>query len=363
MKLLGIIAVGSLLAVTSINACAMEAASLKCEYRVNPLGVDSVKPRLSWVLEAPGRGVMQSAYQVMVSSSLEKLAKDEADLWDSNKVESDQSTHVEYAGKPLTSRAVCHWKVRTWDQDDKPGEWSKPALWTVGLLDKSDWQGKWIGKDEKPVEIVQLLPAAKWIWYPRGSPAEAAPSETIYFRRTFDVATDRKIKRAVAQVAGDNSYEFYANGLKVTQGGSFVSAANLDVTSFLTPGKNLLAAAGINGGSPDNPASFIATVKIEYETGEPQTIITDGEWVVTDQAIPGWELPEYQDTGWVKAMVTAEFGKGPWGEPKAMESDRRLPARMLRKDFKAAKEIKRATAYVCGLGLFELYVNGGSTLR
>jgi alpha-L-rhamnosidase len=123
-----------LLAVVAMLSCippatAANLTNLRCEYRDNPLGIDAAKPRLSWVIGDPiseisdlksqiPRGQKQSAYQVLVASPPELLAKDQGDLWDSKKVASDQSIQVEYAGKPLESRQVCHWKVRVWLKND-----------------------------------------------------------------------------------------------------------------------------------------------------------------------------------------------------------------------------------------------------
>ena len=86
-----------------------------CEYATNPLGIDTAQPRLSWVLGSNRRGVMQKAYQVLVASSPERLAADAGDLWDSGRVQSDESVNVEYQGKKLSSRQTCFWKVRVWD--------------------------------------------------------------------------------------------------------------------------------------------------------------------------------------------------------------------------------------------------------
>jgi alpha-L-rhamnosidase len=121
-------------------AATLNAENLRCEYLKDPLGIDVTQPRLSWELradEAPRstrgensgtgvqpaampRGVEQRAYQVLVASSPELLKAGRGDLWDSGKAESDQSVHVEYAGKPLGSRQGCWWKVRVWGQDKKP---------------------------------------------------------------------------------------------------------------------------------------------------------------------------------------------------------------------------------------------------
>jgi len=118
---------------------------LRCEYLRDPLGINVVKPRLEWILESGGRGQKQTAYQVLVAGSAERLNIGQADLWDSGKVKSDQSIHVVYSGKALTSQMRCYWKVRVWDKNGKPTSWSKPAMWSMGLLTESDWQADWIG--------------------------------------------------------------------------------------------------------------------------------------------------------------------------------------------------------------------------
>src|SRR5579862_6300440 len=81
---------------------ALHPATLRCEYRTNPLGIDAAALRLSWTLEAKLRGQMQIAYQVLVASSPGPLERDKGDLWDSGKVASDRSVQVAYGGKPLT---------------------------------------------------------------------------------------------------------------------------------------------------------------------------------------------------------------------------------------------------------------------
>ena len=121
---------------------------LRCEYMENPLGIDVLKPRLSWQLKALNstqRGQKQSAYQVLVASNLENLKLNQGDFWDSGQKLSDQTLHIEYAGKVLSSQVRCFWKVRVWDQDSKASSWSEPAFWSMGLLDRKDWGAKWIG--------------------------------------------------------------------------------------------------------------------------------------------------------------------------------------------------------------------------
>jgi alpha-L-rhamnosidase len=133
-------------------AAAADLTNLRCEYLTAPLGMDVEKPRLSWVLEErdmkpEARYQKQTAYQILVASTPELLAKDQGDLWDSGKVASDQSAQIEYAGKALASRQQCFWKVGVWL--DSPAAkskatWSQPAMWEMGLLKAGDWMAKWI---------------------------------------------------------------------------------------------------------------------------------------------------------------------------------------------------------------------------
>jgi alpha-L-rhamnosidase len=133
---------------TNVAQAAAVPTDLRCEYRKEPLGMDNPRPRLSWIL--PLSLKRQTGYQVLVASSDAVLAKDSGDLWDSGKVESDQSVGVEYAGQPLCSHARCEWKVRVWDTDGKPSSWSAPARWTMGILRPEDWQAQWISTEIAP---------------------------------------------------------------------------------------------------------------------------------------------------------------------------------------------------------------------
>src|SRR5690349_18598004 len=89
-------------------------ANLRCEYAVNPLGVDSPTPRLFWTVESPERGQKQTAYQILVASSPDRLRQDQGDLWDSGKVASAETIQIPYAGQPLKSSQAVFWKVRVW---------------------------------------------------------------------------------------------------------------------------------------------------------------------------------------------------------------------------------------------------------
>src|SRR5687767_12547981 len=88
---------------------------LTTEYRANPLGIDITAPRLGWQMQTDRPGARQTAYQIRAASDPQQLSTGSADLWDSGKVESDQSIHVVYAGQPLQSRQRVYWAVTVWD--------------------------------------------------------------------------------------------------------------------------------------------------------------------------------------------------------------------------------------------------------
>src|SRR5215210_7718011 len=76
---------------------ALRISNLQCEMLNNPKGIDATKPRFSWQAAVEERGMKQTAYQVIVASSLSKLANNDGDLWNSGKLSSDQSIQVTYA--------------------------------------------------------------------------------------------------------------------------------------------------------------------------------------------------------------------------------------------------------------------------
>src|SRR5215217_4268296 len=89
---------------------------LRCEYKVNPV-TDQKSPRLSWQLQSSENNQFQAAYQILVASSAEKLTEEKADLWNTGKTAGRATYQIEYKGKPLASRNVCYWKVRSWDKN------------------------------------------------------------------------------------------------------------------------------------------------------------------------------------------------------------------------------------------------------
>ena len=139
-----------------ICPAAVTIKNLRCEYLTNPLGIDAGSPRLSWILSSNQRGEKQTAYRILVASSPDLLNFDTGDLWDSGKLDSDETCQIAYAGRTLTSRESCFWTVRAWDRDGKPVPWSTVGHWQMGLLKPADWSATWIAP--KPPTLAMSVP-------------------------------------------------------------------------------------------------------------------------------------------------------------------------------------------------------------
>jgi alpha-L-rhamnosidase len=335
---------------------AVSIGELRCEHLQNPQGIDAAQPRLSWMLQTSQRDVKQSAYQILVASSAAKLKSGATDLWDSGKISSDDSILVPYAGKPLAARTECFWKVRVWDENGKISDWSKPAFWTMGILNLEDWRAQWIGQDG--VDVTNDFTGTSWIWFPEGEPQIAAPIETNYFRRVVTIPAGRKIKQAIFEYTGDNECRGWIDQFDLGARNNFKTVKWQDITTRLEPGKTyLFGLIGRNEGDAPNPAGVIGLLKIEFTEGEPLVIQTDDKWKVSKDFADGWNTVGFDDSKWVAAKILGPAGMEPWGETRVPES-RRQPARYLRKEFSVDKKIARATVSFCGLGLSELYLNG-----
>src|SRR5450756_79281 len=105
----------SLTAVASVQP-----VELRCESAVNPLGVDSASPRLSWQMRSDEPGQRQTAYRVLAASSSAMLNLDRGDLWDSAKIASADSINLTWKGKALASSQQVFWKIQLWDRKDRP---------------------------------------------------------------------------------------------------------------------------------------------------------------------------------------------------------------------------------------------------
>lgn len=215
-----------LVPLTGCDATHVKVIDLRCEYRETPLGIDNTAPRFSWKIldHQKTRGQKQTAFQILVSSSIGELKRDHGDMWDSGITETAQSVNNVYAGKALTSNQECFWKVRVWDMDGKSSDWSEPARFSTGLLKKSDWKGEWILKED------QLKTDHNW------------------YRKNFEL--DDKAHSAFLYLGSFGYHEVFVNGKKITDNvlnpvSSYMKKRipylTYDIRDFLEKGDNVIA--------------------------------------------------------------------------------------------------------------------------
>jgi alpha-L-rhamnosidase len=266
--------------------------NLRCEYLVNPMGIDIAEPRFFWTPEHTERGEVQTAYQVLVSTMPDV---ETGDVWDSGKVRSSRTAQIDFSGIDLQSRKTYFWKVCYWDSQGKLSDYSTIALFETGFLDPEEWEAKWISNQNQ-------------------------------LRKEFELIG--KVKRARAYVSGLGYYELRINGKKVGQNvldpgwttyDKRILYSTYDISGFLRPGNNTIGA--ILGTGWYGSQTFILQIHLEMENGEEITLITDDTWkskagpVVSDSIYngelydarletPGWDLPGFDDSGWENAELS-----------------------------------------------------------
>lgn len=307
--------------IISASGSALLPTRLRCEYLINPLGIDIRQPRLSWVVESQENGQRQTAYRITAATSEAALLADAPDLWDSGKVESSETVHVPYGGVALQSRQRCFWRVQVWDRDGKPAGVSDVAWFEMGLLEPEDWQAQWIS----------------------GNPFHDSPR----FRRAFTLR--RPVASARLYLCGQGVYEASINGRPVSDqvlGPTLSYFAKrmlydtFDVTALLHEGDNALGvwlAPGWFGDPitwaemnmpvvmdrfPVRPHALLAQLEVRYKDGSRETLCTDGSWKSAASPLtpvrshweycfgcsgevfdgtretPGWDEAGFDDSAW-----------------------------------------------------------------
>jgi alpha-L-rhamnosidase len=293
----------------------LKAVGLRTDHLDNPLGLDSKQPRLGWKLISDRSNVMQAAYQVQASH-----AEDFAELvWDSGRVESDQSQGVRYEGPEPRSLERIYWRVKVWSNQGEESEYSAPAFFETGLLSSSDWQARWI-EPEREVDIDAYKPAP-------------------YLRKEFIVRKGLVSARACFTAHG--LYRFYLNGVEGTDQQftpGFTSYHHrlqvqvYDVTALLREGTNALGVIlgdgwwrGNTGGANlrnnfGYRLAFLGQLVLRYVDGSTEVIGSDdsfrtstgpllksdmkaGEVYDARLDLNGWHQPGYDDSSWSPAVV------------------------------------------------------------
>ncbi|WP_370479511.1 glycoside hydrolase family 78 protein [Tamlana flava] len=344
----------------------IELSHLQCEMLTNPLGIDVLQPRLSWQIVTDETEVEQTAYHVLVASSKEKLENNEADLWDSGKVEIDASINVPYKGKKLDSRDVAFWKVKVWTNKGET-QWSQTALWSMGILSYAEWKStRWIGYNQL---------------FEGDTLGQFSKLSARYVRKPINL--EKEVKEAKVYFMGMGLYELYINGEKIgnqvlapvpTDYTKNIKYNVFDVTNQLIKGENVIGTILGNGrffamrqeykpykiksfGFPKMALQLVVT----FEDGSKETIKSDETWKFTPYGpirenneydgeiydarmeLPNWNKTGFDDSNWLNMMWVQEPGGFPEGQmtPNMKVMDTVIP--------KSITETKNGT-YILDMG-------------
>jgi alpha-L-rhamnosidase len=285
---------------------------LECEHLNSPIGIDEVRPRLSWRMEDARQGISQLAYRILISKDSASLLKKTGDSWDSGKIASSLSLVI-YNGQALEPFTKYYWTVTIWNNRNDIVTGEKVNSFETGMIKTSNWQGSWISDHNNE----NTLPAA-------------------HFRKEFTAS--KKIKTARAYIAVGGLYELYLNGQKVgnhrldpmyTRFDRRNLYLSYDVAGQLQSGKNAIGVILGNGWYNHQSLAvwnfdkapwrarpaFCLDLRITYTDGTTEVIKSDQAWkthtgpIISNSIytgehydahleMPGWNTVNFDDKGW-----------------------------------------------------------------
>lgn len=297
---------------------------LKCENLYQPLGIATSSPCFSWKIRSNVNGKSQKDWQIIAASEMKLLTENKADLWNSGKILSGESILVPWQGKNMTSGLLCYWKVRIWDENDKMSEWSEPALFSIGLLDRNDWNGDYIGFADETDYC-------------------ASPQ----LRKTFSV--DDNSGKIILHVNSLGYHEIWLNGVKVSENVLTPAVSQFDKRSlantydlspFIKKGKNDLVlwigqgwySKGLPGVASESP---LVMAQAEQITGTRRKVLfcSDTTWSARNSGystIGSWRPGEFggemvEGSKLLKNLSSASLDSASWSQVKIS----RVPEHMI----------------------------------
>lgn len=305
----------SILLLAAVTMQAATPTALKCEYLINPIGIDVQHPRLSWQLPPSENRPLR--FRITVGADSIAVGKG-IGQW-RKEITANQAQLVDYSGASLKPFTKYYWTVSVLYA---PGKWSSSttASFETGMMDPRNWRGAWIGDTRD----IHLKPAP-------------------LFRKEF--ALERKVVKARAYIACAGLYELTLNNKRVgdhrldpmyTRFDRRTLYVTYDVTSLLRDGKNCIGVVLGNGWYNHQSTavwffdkapwrarpSFCMDLRIEYSDGFTETIGTGKDWKTSTGPIvfnsiytgehydarlekAGWNLPGFIDTSWKEPVYMA----------------------------------------------------------
>lgn len=360
-------ALSALVAHTSASA-ALKVPEVTVEQRVMPLGIDTAKPRLSWIATSPVRGARQTAYQVLIATDTNTLRKGQANVWDSGKVDSAENVLVPYGGPTLSPRTRYFVQVKLWDERNaiatSPISWFETGLMTS---DPSAWKGQWIGL--RPANDSERRPLVGARWVAPASLSTSGKTKRMGFTKRFEVSANDKVVAADFFFAGPSSgrawdpgmeHKIHINGNALRPFAATIGdPRRLTVTAFVTTGTNQIwiESPFLNG------KGVIASLRLELADGRVRFIQTDKSWVArtadTVDLPPKWRDDAPEKAPYVPSQELGVFGEVIDAKDPAFAGiDHLQPVAQLRKSFAVGKAVTKARLYATAAGVYEMTING-----
>ncbi len=333
------ICIAVLMLATVTTFAQLQITTALCENKINPAGVALQNIRFGWELNSNENDQYQTAYQLVIASSKDKLNAGKYDVYNSDIVKSRQTVLVEYKGNPLQAAQLYFWKLQVWDKNNLPSKWSSSQQFITGLFSAKDWSAaKWIGYEQMN-DSMRTVPGIHEPYAEElGNKCIQRPVVPL-FRKSFVVS--KKVKAALLFVTGLGQYELSVNGTKT--GTAFLAPGwtyfdktvlynSFDVTQQLVNGKNAIGVIVGNGFYNINRERYfkivaafgmptmICRLKIIYEDGSAEDIVSDASWKtspspITYSSIYGgedydarleqsdWNMPSFDDTKWMPSLL------------------------------------------------------------
>jgi alpha-L-rhamnosidase len=302
-----------LVLVLSVGA-QLHVSSLTTDYKINPIGIDNLVPKLGWIIQSDQNNTMQESYEIRAALTPVDLKKGKNLAWETGEVSSSQSVHVKYAGEPLKSYQRVYWQVRIVDNHGNKSKWSEQAFWELGKLSDATWEADWITPT----------------WEEDITKSNPSP----YLRKEFTL--DKTIKKARLYISCQGLYQVEINGKRVgdqeftpgwTSYNTRLQYQSYDITKQLVQQKNAIGIVLGDGwfrgnlGWVDGRNNYgeklaaIAEIIVEYSDGSKSSIYTNDSWKAStgpilesdiyngevydaNKELTGWSKPGYDDGNW-----------------------------------------------------------------
>jgi len=273
----------------------MTQIDLTCEMMHNPIAIETTQPRFGWKLLSDMQGDRQTAYQIEVYSSNKEI------VWNSGKIESNQSQLITFQGNALLPATCYHWRVKVWDIRENMTESEFVFFETAPIFSaKTKWIGA-ITKEQSRLPIGNRdfhNPSLKNEKYKTiFDSIQPLALRSIYLRQSFSIS--KPVEKVRVYVSGLGHYRLFLNGKTVSDDLFAPAWSDYDKTVYyntysldtlLSSGENVIDVLLGNGfyNAIGNryqklwvsfgPPTLFLEMHIDYADGSHEIISSDEQW-------------------------------------------------------------------------------------